>query len=100
MLIILHCLPVAAPSESIFAEEAVAEVAPGYLVFKLAVAVEIGSAGSGFDDGFASRGVGFASTQCLCVSVFNNKESFEKMSDFSLWIRKKGVTLQIKKYRI
>ena len=35
-------------------------------------------------------------TPCLCVSVFNNKESFEKMSDFSLWIRKKGVTLQIK----
>ena len=69
MLIILHCLPVAAPSESIFAEKTIAEVAPGYLVFKLAIAVEIGSAGSRFDDGFASRGVGFASTQCLCVGI-------------------------------
>ena len=69
MLIILHCLPVAAPSESIFAEKTKAEVASGYLVFKLAIAVEIGSAGSGFDDGFASRGVGFASSQCLCVGI-------------------------------
>ena len=62
MLIILHRLPIAAPSESIFAEKTIAEVAPGYLVFKLAIAVEIGFAGGGLDDGFAS-------TQCLCVGI-------------------------------
>ena len=99
MLLILHCLPVAAPSESIFAEKTIAEVAPGYLVFKLAIAVEIGSAGSRFDDGFASRGVGFASTQCLCVSVFNNKESFEKSGIFFV-DKKKRCNFANKKYRI
>ena len=62
MLIILHCLPVAAPSESVFAEKTIAEVAPGYLVFKLAIAVEIGSACRRLHDCLAS-------TQCLCIGV-------------------------------
>ena len=62
MLIILHCLPVAAPSESIFAEKTIAEVASGYLVFKLAIAVEIGSACRRLHDCLAS-------TQCLCVGI-------------------------------
>ena len=62
MLIILHRLPIAAPSEPIFAEEAVAEVAPGYIVFKLAVAVEIGSACRRLYDCLTA-------TQCLCIGV-------------------------------
>ena len=36
-------------------------------------------------------------TQCLCVQII--RKVLKKVG-FSLWIRKKGVTLQIKKYRI
>ena len=62
VLIILHCLPVASPSETVFAEKTTAEVAAIYLVFILALAVEIWLAGSGFDDSLAVA-------QCLGVGI-------------------------------